>query len=84
MECKGIWKSQPTKRLISVLIETLWNVKITHAYAIENGAFVLIETLWNVKTYTQSDKDIKAFVLIETLWNVKIKQEMQPCSGVSY
>ena len=45
---------------------------------------VLIETLWNVKTYTQSDKDIKAFVLIETLWNVKIKQEMQPCSGVSY
>ena len=38
-----------------VLIETLWNVKITHAYAIENGAFVLIETLWNVKREYQGN-----------------------------
>ena len=36
----------------SVLIETLWNVKINKWAEKIRKAFVLIETLWNVKKYS--------------------------------
>ena len=48
VECKGngagIWSSFP-----SVLIETLWNVKMNLQLFAEGDDAVLIETLWNVK-----------------------------------
>ena len=70
MECKVIRESV---NFISttVLIETLWNVKLYKVTPPALTDIVLIETLWNVKEYSNTDKDVKAFVLIETLWNVK-------------
>ncbi len=55
----------------SVLIETLWNVKLSSAgyRAIQHS--VLIETLWNVKMLIRDVIGVAFAVLIETLWNVK-------------
>ena len=58
----------------SVLIETLWNVKLSAENAIPDSFPVLIETLWNVKFAHQSIPfAVLYLVLIETLWNVKVK-----------
>ena len=54
-----------------VLIETLWNVKLTDYELQYSVNDVLIETLWNVKL-VQRWAELKGMtVLIETLWNVK-------------
>ena len=55
----------------SVLIETLWNVKIETVITAIADAWVLIETLWNVKIFAEAIEELKDLVLIETLWNVK-------------
>ena len=48
VECKaGLQNS--LKNVNSVLIETLWNVKVELYGAPEEDDIVLIETLWNVK-----------------------------------
>ena len=41
----------------SVLIETLWNVKVAVSMVIWPGMPVLIETLWNVKEEVQVDAE---------------------------
>ena len=48
MECKERLKGSCFFKHL-VLIETLWNVKITATTVFGNGQVVLIETLWNVK-----------------------------------
>ena len=50
MECKVINGFKPLL-VISVLIETLWNVKIRAQETLYQWEYVLIETLWNVKLY---------------------------------
>ena len=56
----------------AVLIETLWNVKLSPSVSSASAVRVLIETLWNVKRSRQDfPKSTSFFVLIETLWNVK-------------
>ena len=37
--------------VMTVLIETLWNVKVSADCRVMIPAMVLIETLWNVKSY---------------------------------
>ena len=54
-----------------VLIETLWNVKVSEAKEKTALYNVLIETLWNVKTVVGVENASVIGVLIETLWNVK-------------
>ena len=56
---------------IWVLIETLWNVKLSRSAAFKLPYSVLIETLWNVKTQDVERRKSLSVVLIETLWNVK-------------
>ena len=48
MECKDVLPVSEV-HIISVLIETLWNVKIETVLNTLHQAVVLIETLWNVK-----------------------------------
>ena len=48
VECKVEWITVKTC-IVSVLIETLWNVKRHMALIISALKTVLIETLWNVK-----------------------------------
>ena len=55
-----------------VLIETLWNVKMTFPLMINRQYIVLIETLWNVKLSAILESSSSILVLIETLWNVKL------------
>ena len=55
----------------TVLIETLWNVKVSQRIKCFSCFFVLIETLWNVKTVFLQGHRVLYPVLIETLWNVK-------------
>ena len=56
---------------VAVLIETLWNVKLSAILDSSSSILVLIETLWNVKTGRHRKFVPEVFVLIETLWNVK-------------
>ena len=56
---------------VSVLIETLWNVKKERRVTKNEYDWVLIETLWNVKLYNSRKGIWSNVVLIETLWNVK-------------
>ena len=53
-----------------VLIETLWNVKMTATDTTKSSVGVLIETLWNVKFIVSFINLNQSIVLIETLWNV--------------
>ena len=55
-----------------VLIETLWNVKLSVVSPATESVPVLIETLWNVKRTEHTFYNITDEVLIETLWNVKL------------
>ena len=55
----------------AVLIETLWNVKLSPSVSSASAVRVLIETLWNVKTDSVRRLQRWVNVLIETLWNVK-------------
>ena len=57
--------------VMTVLIETLWNVKVSADCLYLSAVPVLIETLWNVKEDWNFRVMIPAMVLIETLWNVK-------------
>ena len=41
--------------LITVLIETLWNVNAPGHNGNDGNSNVLIETLWNVNVYTPND-----------------------------
>ena len=54
-----------------VLIETLWNVKLSAILDSSSSILVLIETLWNVKEMESLINRCANIVLIETLWNVK-------------
>ena len=63
------------QRRRSVLIETLWNVKLQLYSSNLEPHSVLIETLWNVKSFLNVLDLPEGFVLIETLWNVKKKGE---------
>ena len=54
----------------AVLIETLWNVKLSPSVSSASAVRVLIETLWNVKTDSVRRLQRWVNVLIETLWNV--------------
>ena len=77
MECKDVFIRLVGTKL-SVLIETLWNVKCFKcSYRISCSVCVLIETLWNVKWRNEKTPYLKEIVLIETLWNVK-KEEAAP------
>ena len=72
MECKDVFIRLVGTKL-SVLIETLWNVKCFKcSYRISCSVCVLIETLWNVKWRNEKTPYLKEIVLIETLWNVKL------------
>ena len=51
VECKEINRKKCCG-FLSVLIETLWNVKVDVAAMLTKATIVLIETLWNVKTNT--------------------------------
>ena len=62
VECKDNTCIRNRKRRF-VLIETLWNVKITTAINIIIKIMVLIETLWNVKT-------IDVFNLLEEAFRI--------------
>ena len=57
--------------IVSVLIETLWNVKAYAPVLPGISGTVLIETLWNVKKELETISLKPFHVLIETLWNVK-------------
>ena len=57
--------------MVTVLIETLWNVKNSSSGLNAISPWVLIETLWNVKDITHLKATLHNLVLIETLWNVK-------------
>ena len=50
VECKEKMGYEITNRIV-VLIETLWNVKVSMGQRFLNGFQVLIETLWNVKHF---------------------------------
>ena len=69
LECKGSTHVF-TITLLSVLIETYWNVKQYSNTAINITCPVLIETYWNVKYQDHINRVILALVLIETYWNV--------------
>ena len=62
----------------SVLIETLWNVKMIIQFKYFSAEMVLIETLWNVKRKMDTGIPDASFVLIETLWNVKLYKVTPP------
>ena len=49
VECKASLYISFSYTSIPVLIETLWNVKMSFAALLLVSALVLIETLWNVK-----------------------------------
>ena len=74
MECKGESSGNAFKR-VSVLIETLWNVKRGTVIATPVENIVLIETLWNVKHFELLPDQSRVPVLIETLWNVKVNTD---------
>ena len=50
VECKDEINVRIASHL-TVLIETLWNVKYNEKLLADELGFVLIETLWNVKKY---------------------------------
>ncbi len=52
MECKGECLQSYLEWMVSVLIETYWNVKTHWPQGIKKVSSVLIETYWNVKTVT--------------------------------
>ena len=54
----------------TVLIETLWNVKIVPLAHVNDPSVVLIETLWNVKTKAEQK------LIEESGINDKIKAEL--------
>ena len=56
---------------VTLLIETLWNVKYLYLADRWKPRSVLIETLWNVKSFMMNSIRTSVGVLIETLWNVK-------------
>ena len=70
MECNVPYYDEETTA-ITVLIETLWNVKVEIVLLSVLYATVLIETLWNVKKGLAHSSSDATIVLIETLWNVK-------------
>ena len=57
--------------IVTVLIETYWNVKMDDLFLDMYYFFVLIETYWNVKSFLITENFIETTVLIETYWNVK-------------
>ena len=61
--------------LITVLIETLWNVNIKDMRFNDIRKSVLIETLWNVNLIVATFSTLTYCVLIETLWNVNTQEE---------
>ena len=71
MECKAHVGQQQTPGSMTVLIETLWNVKHNISLSHQLRYSVLIETLWNVKKTVHEKRCDASTVLIETLWNVK-------------
>ena len=71
VECK-VRPAFSTIEIVSVLIETLWNVKVSSQSFKCASDLVLIETLWNVKVQTGFYRLYHVLVLIETLWNVKL------------
>ena len=66
----------------AVLIETLWNVKLSPSVSSASAVRVLIETLWNVKQVTAQLTKYASTVLIETLWNVKADYTWSRFRGV--
>ena len=48
VECKVVYAGFQAL-FVTVLIETLWNVKLPNTVVAVIGSLVLIETLWNVK-----------------------------------
>ena len=72
MECKEHFSQIMLIAFCHVLIETLWNVKISINAGLKVLSCVLIETLWNVKEIHIVAAKSFDIVLIETLWNVKI------------
>ena len=82
VECKAFCLYHPPSRVLLVLIETLWNVKIVPSGKPGNSAIVLIETLWNVKQFSYLQCKFCKNVLIETLWNVKVFQSFRKRRGV--
>ena len=54
VECKVICKAFVIPRAFTVLIETLWNVKLYNSRKGIWSNVVLIETLWNVKQIASS------------------------------
>ena len=69
MECKGGTYTR-SERDVVVLIETLWNVKISSDALSLLSILVLIETLWNVKTKAEQK------LIEESGINDKIKAEL--------
>ena len=59
MECKAHVGQQQTPGSMTVLIETLWNVKTSVQNSSSSLRMVLIETLWNVKK--SIGKNVAAF-----------------------
>ena len=53
VECKDVYGSEDVENGTSVLIETLWNVKVLPQSINLLLPIVLIETLWNVKWIKQ-------------------------------
>ena len=70
VECKELYCGD-YQSLDNVLIETLWNVKVSKYLPSCTVTTVLIETLWNVKLHIWRTTNQTRLVLIETLWNVK-------------
>ena len=60
-------------RILSVLIETLWNVNFLSPVIVLDRVIVLIETLWNVNFSADTQQVLRSTVLIETLWNVNFE-----------
>ena len=50
MECKCVSRSTLLSVRLLELIDTLWNVNVTDATAINKMETELIDTLWNVNT----------------------------------
>ena len=66
--------------MISVLIDTWWNVNHVSDIMISKVNIVLIDTWWNVNSSFLTPFPSDLFVLIDTWWNVNYLQKSK-CRG---
>ena len=77
MECKS--KSKLTGEWLYIeLIDTLWNVNLSHQSSQWQAIGELIDTLWNVNAFNPISYFYNFTELIDTLWNVNYADGSKP------